>query len=447
MLRYRLLGLYKIQSQLQFCSKHRFTTVVRNFSTESLAVKSAVSESMYSIPPKLSSVPPSMMTKAVSRFAASPLVGYWLLGTSVSVFGIVVVGGLTRLTESGLSMTEWSLVGSKPPSSQTEWNQYFTKYQQSPEYQVLNRGMSLDEFKKIFWFEYIHRMIGRAIGLYYIAGAAFFLTQSKKFGVSSALRNRILGIGSLIGFQGLLGWYMVKSGLDHDFVKEELDGYPRVSQYRLAAHLGSAFVIYSASLVTALSVLRSRNPVQLHKLVTSATDYKRMRVATGVTTGMVFLTALSGAFVAGLDAGLIYNTFPKMGTDWVPSDIVDKKRSVIRNLFENPTTVQFNHRLLAMSTLTVLLGTSVYGRRVLSTNLSRLRRGGTSIHTSVLQQFGRLRAGYGVMIGVGLAQVTLGITTLLWLVPIPLAAAHQAGSLTLLTVSLWLLNALKRVPK
>ncbi|KAK8399501.1 hypothetical protein O3P69_003526 [Scylla paramamosain] len=212
-------------------------------------------------------------------------VGRWLFGCSGMVFGAVVIGGLTRLTESGLSMTDWHLFGKRPPLSQAEWEREFAQYQQYPEFIMKNKEISLQEFKFIWWMEYGHRQWGRCIGTAFLLPAAYFW---HKGWFTRALKKRVVACGALIGFQGLLGWYMVKSGLEKERFTEPSD-VPRVSQYRLAAHLGTAFVLYSLFLWNALGIT---NPPQAIKQVT--TQAIKFRRLAHLTKGWVFLTALSG---------------------------------------------------------------------------------------------------------------------------------------------------------
>ncbi|XP_015455381.1 cytochrome c oxidase assembly protein COX15 homolog isoform X1 [Pteropus alecto] len=273
-------------------------------------------------------------TVSLPSKAAEQMVGRWLLVCSGTVAGAVILGGVTRLTESGLSMVDWHLIKEmKPPTSQEEWEAEFQKYQQFPEFKILNHDMTLAEFKFIWYMEYSHRMWGRLVGLAYILPAAYFW---RKGWLSRGMKGRVLALCGLVCFQGLLGWYMVKSGLEE---KPDSHDIPRVSQYRLAAHLGSALVLYCASLWTSLSLLLPQ-----HKLPETRQLLWLRRFAHG-TAGLVFLTALSGAFVAGLDAGLVYNSFPKMGESWIPEDLFTFSPT-LRNVFENPTMVQFDHRLL-----------------------------------------------------------------------------------------------------
>ncbi|KJE91463.1 cytochrome c oxidase assembly protein [Capsaspora owczarzaki ATCC 30864] len=341
------------------------------------------------------------------------IVGFWLLGISVLTFATVVMGGVTRLTESGLSMVTWHPVHERPPSSEAGWEEEFEKYKQFPEYKMINKHMTLDEFKRIWYMEYSHRMFGRAVGAFFALPALAFMAKGW---VPKSLRPRLLAIGCLIGFQGLLGWYMVKSGLDENLLQDR--AVPRVSQYRLSAHLISAFVIYALTLWHGLNAIDRNVP-----FVTSDRRIKLLRAMAKGSVALVFLTAMSGAFVAGLDAGLVYNSFPKMADKWIPDDLLVLKPT-IRNFFENVTTVQFDHRILGMTTLATLSAVFVYARKL---DLPR-----------------RAKAGAHAMAGMALVQVTLGITTLLMLVPVPLAAAHQAGSLTLLTFAMYFLHTIRK---
>ncbi|XP_013147013.1 PREDICTED: cytochrome c oxidase assembly protein COX15 homolog [Papilio polytes] len=364
----------------------------------------------------------------VARFCASgpqqkpsKAVGYWLLGCSGMVFAAVVLGGVTRLTESGLSMVTWRLLGESLPTTQEQWEQEFEKYKQFPEYKYKNQSMTLSEFKWIWWMEFLHRSWGRCIGAAVLLPAAYFWRSGA---LDLAMKRRVAVYCALVAAQGLMGWYMVKSGLEDRF--QGPSDVPRVSQYRLAAHLGLAFVLYSGLLAGALRVLRP---------FPAAATLRNMKELKGVTTlahtvkAMVFLTAMSGAFVAGLDAGLVYNSFPKMGERWIPEDIL-RLRPAPRNLTENPSTVQWQHRVLAGATLLAASALWPLARR------RPLPRAATALAAAVG--------------AVAWMQVGLGITTLLTYVPTPLAAAHQAGSLALLSLAVWLtheVKLLKYIPK
>ncbi|KAK4047253.1 Cytochrome c oxidase assembly protein cox15 [Microbotryomycetes sp. JL201] len=383
-----------------------------------------------------------------------PVVAKYLFLIAGMVFCIVVVGGMTRLTESGLSITEWNVVsGIKYPLTAEAWESEFEKYRATPEWRINNSHITLDEFKRIYFWEWSHRILGRVIGLTFLLPIPYFAMR-RKLGQRAALR--LLTIGSLIGAQGALGWYMVKSGLDEKSV-QDLGGVPRVSQYRLAAHLGMAFAVFAACLRFGLGVGRDwkilyggaekqgaglaglASPAETIKVLNSKAA-GRMRVIVTALTGLVFLTALSGAFVAGLDAGLVYNEFPLMGGRLAPpsSELFAKHYTRKtdgsdwwRNFFENPTTTQFDHRVLAMTTFTSIVSLFLFARRphirsALPPTTFRLIKG--TMHMSFLQ-------------------VALGISTLLYMVPIHLAATHQAGSLVLLSLSLATGASLRRVPK
>ncbi|KAL9585362.1 MAG: hypothetical protein Q9212_001570 [Teloschistes hypoglaucus] len=357
-------------------------------------------------------------------------VAYWLLGSAASVFGIVVFGGLTRLTESGLSITEWRPVtGSLPPRNAEDWDAEFTKYRSTPEFKLLNPHMTLNEFKSIYYMEWTHRIWGRFVGMSFLLPAAYFIARRK---VSAPMAGKIVGIAGLIGFQGFLGWWMVKSGLKDDLFAP--GSHPRVSQYRLTAHLGTAFLCYTAMLWNGLSILREHrlltDPNASFRLMRTLKNpkLKVFRRSVGALAVLVFCTAMSGGLVAGLDAGLIYNQFPKMGSGWTPpkaelfsdfySHTADKSDVWWRNPLENPSLVQLDHRILATTTFTSVMGLWAYTRfsPVLRSLLPTTCKKGM----------------HGVVGFVGL-QVALGITTLLYLVPLPLASAHQAGSLALLS--------------
>ncbi|KAH8705020.1 cytochrome c oxidase assembly protein cox15 [Talaromyces proteolyticus] len=363
---------------------------------------------------------------------SSKSVAYWLLGSAVSVFGIVIFGGLTRLTESGLSITEWRPVtGSLPPMNNEDWEAEFTKYRSSPEYKILNPNMNLDEFKSIYYMEWIHRLWGRFVGMSFVIPAVYFVARKK---VSKPMALRLAGISGLIGFQGFIGWWMVKSGLKDDLFAP--GSHPRVSQYRLTAHLAAAFTCYVAMLWNGLAILRS------HRLLAKPAagiyelkDLKHPKLAlfrrsvAGLTL-LVFITAMSGALVAGLDAGLIYNEFPYMGNGLTPpkAELFDGKYSRHsdhsdlwwRNMLENPSLVQLDHRILATTTFTAVMALWAYSKTPsMKKLLPRVAKKG--VHGVVAFTF---------------VQVALGISTLIYLVPTHLASTHQAGSLFLLTWTL-----------
>ncbi|XP_027939116.1 cytochrome c oxidase assembly protein COX15 [Vigna unguiculata] len=345
---------------------------------------------------------------------AQKVVGIWLFGSAAWVFSMVVLGGLTRLTRSGLSMTDWKFTGTLPPLSDEEWLEEFDKYKESPEYKRVNRGMKIEEFKFIYWMEYAHRMWGRALGVMFALPYSYFLHKGY---ITLRLGLRLSALFGLGAGQGLIGWWMVKSGLE-----EPPSEYsqPRVSPYRLAAHLTSAFAIYCGLFWTALSVVLPEPPTESLTWVRGAAKVRRFALPVSVLVG---LTAVSGAFVAGNDAGHAFNTFPKMGDTWIPEDIFEMK-PLIRNFFENTSTVQLDHRILATATL-VSVGILWWSTRKLD------------LHPAI-------RSVIGGTVGMAALQVTLGVSTLLSYVPVSLGTAHQAGALTLLTFMLLLNHTVRR---
>lgn len=373
---------------------------------------------------------------------SSKSVAYWLLASAASVFGIVIFGGLTRLTESGLSITEWKPVtGSRPPINQEDWDSEFEKYRASPEFKLLNPHMTLDEFKKIYFMEWAHRLWGRVIGMSFVLPAIYFVIRRR---VSPKMALNLFGISSLIGFQGFIGWWMVKSGLKDDLFAP--GSHPRVSQYRLTAHLGTAFICYAWMLMSGLSILRAHRLLADPKAALSAIKTLQSpavstfrRCAFGLT-GLVFLTVMSGGLVAGLDAGLIYNEFPKMGLGFTPpkSELWDKFYSRKedgsdlwwRNMLENPSTVQMDHRILAMTTFIAVLALFAYSR--------------TSRLAAALPK--NAKKGALGLVHLVTMQAALGVSTLIYMVPLPLASAHQAGSLAVLTGALVLAHRM-HVPR
>ncbi|PCH41627.1 COX15-CtaA-domain-containing protein [Wolfiporia cocos MD-104 SS10] len=376
-----------------------------------------------------------------------PPVAGWLIFSSVLVFAVIVVGGVTRLTESGLSITEWKpITGILPPLSESQWNEEFDKYKATPEFKLLNHSINLSEFKDIFYMEWGHRVLGRLTGIAFVLPLTYFALRKR---LTASLPRSLAGMAVLIGLQGALGWYMVKSGLE-DSLMDTPGAVPRVSQYRLAAHLGTAFVLYAGMLGTGIAALYDwryatkgtwgglKGNAAQWKTILENPLVKRFTRYSKALTALVFLTALSGAFVAGLDAGLLYNEFPLMGGRLAPpSDelfstayckATDKSDLWWRNVFENPITVQFDHRCLAITTYAATAYMFMMTRRpALRAALPPLAR--------------RMATAAFAMANV---QVLLGISTLLYLVPVPLAAVHQAGSVMLLTTMVQLLVALRR---
>jgi cytochrome c oxidase assembly protein subunit 15 len=303
-------------------------------------------------------------------------------------------------------MTDWRPVtGWLPPLDAAAWQAEFAKYQASPEFQQINFSMQLADFKTIFWFEYSHRLLGRVIGLAFFVPFLWFLVRGR---LDGPLTTQLAVIFVLGGLQGAVGWFMVASGLDDR---------PYVSQYRLALHLGLAVLIYALILLVAIRLVW--RPV--YGLAETAID--RLRRAAWWLVGLIGLTMLSGAFVAGLDAGRAYNTFPLMDGRLVPAAYLADRPWWI-NPFENIAAVQFDHRVLAIVTLAAVLGFAFWAQRF------RLSLGSTAI--------------IGALAAMVLLQVGLGVATLLLFVPVWLGALHQAGALVLLTLALVTTQRLRR---
>ncbi len=331
-------------------------------------------------------------------------VAVWLLACCALIFAMVVVGGVTRLTHSGLSIVEWQpIVGTLPPLNEAQWLETFGKYQLTPEYQKVNQGMRLGEFKSIFWWEYFHRLLGRMIGVAFLLPLLWFWRRGH---IDRPLTLRLAGIFVLGGLQGAMGWYMVKSGLVDD---------PRVSQFRLTAHLAIALAIYAATLWTALGLLRpGAGAAHLRQ--------PRLRRISWVITAAVAYMVLTGGFVAGIRAGFAYNTFPLMHGHLVPPEIFMLEPWYL-NFFNNMATVQFDHRLGAWLLAVLVPWFWLKARRETLTPFARI--------------------GVNFLLGMLALQIALGLATLLLLVPVPLAAAHQGGAVLLLGAALLVNHALR----
>lgn len=349
----------------------------------------------------------------------------------------------TANTLHSLSITEWKPVtGALPPRNEEDWEAEFAKYRASPEYARLNPNMTLEEFKKIYFMEWSHRLWGRVIGMSFVLPAIYFVARRR---VTTRVAWNLLGIAGLIGFQGFIGWWMVASGLRDELFAPGAQP-PRVSQYRLTAHLATAFVCYSWMLMTGLSILRDlrvrADPAAAAKLANALAlpALRPFRLAVVALTALVFTTVLSGALVAGLDAGLIYNEFPMMGNGLTPpraelwdahySRKPDHSDLWWRNMLENPSLVQLDHRILATTTFCAIMALFAFSR--------------TGRIASVLPK--SAKSGTTGVVHLILMQATLGICTLIYMVPTHLAATHQAGSLALLTGVLVLGHRL-RMPK
>lgn len=344
---------------------------------------------------------------AAAKARNDRLIALWLIVTAAMILALVVIGGITRLTKSGLSITEWNpVMGTLPPLDNAGWQSAFDSYKQIPEYAEIHFGMTLDEFKQIYFWEYLHRLWARTIGLVALLPLLGFLVTGR------IRRNefwRYFAVPVLVGLQGALGWYMVKSGLEFR---------TSVSQYRLTAHLGLAVLIYGYVVWLAVT----RWPMDRASLPAAIRRWKRWAHH---LMSLIFLTLLAGGFMAGLRAGLTYNTFPLMDGKLVPDGYFIMSPWWL-NPFENVTAVQFDHRCLAIATLCAVVAYWAVLRR------QTLPR--------------RLRLPLDLMLGVALLQVGLGISTLLLAVPIPLAAAHQAGAVLLFTCGLLVLHGFKERP-
>ncbi len=330
----------------------------------------------------------------------------WLFLCCLLIYAMVILGGVTRLTGSGLSMVEWDPVfGIIPPLSLSDWEAVFHQYKQTPEFQKINVGMDLEGFKSIFWYEYSHRVLGRTIGLVFLIPFVVFLFRRR---IPRTLAPRLLGLFFLGGLQGFMGWYMVMSGLVDN---------PHVSQYRLTAHLGLAFAIYAFMLWIALDLWISQDQVRYSH------SQKQFQTRTFLVGLLAIITMISGGFVAGLKAGYAYNTFPLMDGHWVPPTLFDQQ-PLWRNFFENIATVQFDHRLLAMLTFAAIAWLWWRG------NQSELNT--------------RSRGALHLLLAATVLQICLGISTLLMGMPVALAASHQGGALLVLSALVFLLHALHR---
>lgn len=332
-------------------------------------------------------------------------IAVWLFICGAVVFSILVVGGVTRLTHSGLSIVEWQpIVGIVPPLNQTEWEETFEKYKATPEYQKVHHWMSLEDFKGIFFWEYFHRVLGRTVGIVFFVPFLYFWLRRK---IEPSLLPKLLGIFVLGGLQGAMGWYMVKSGLVDN---------PRVSHFRLTAHLSLAFLIFISMMWVALGLLSERA-----RATHDAALRGLQRIGFWLTI-LIGYMVVSGGFVAGIRAGKAYNTFPLMQGYFLPpgSFVLEPW---YQNFFDNMALVQFDHRLGAW--LLIIL-VPWYWWKLRSVAVSDTARLASNL-----------------LLAAVFAQIGLGIATLLLFVPVGLGAAHQGGAMVVLGLLLWLNHELR----
>ncbi len=326
------------------------------------------------------------------------------------IFTMVFIGGLTRLTDSGLSIVEWNVfTGIIPPLSNNDWIDLFNKYKQFPEYKLINKNMLLNDFKFIFWMEYIHRIWGRLIFLIFLIPLIIF--QKKKI-IPLKFKKHLYIILLLILLQGFLGWYMVKSGLVNQ---------PDVSHYRLSIHLIIAFIIYGYLVYLAISAYEL-----IKKKRKKTTKSKKLYFLISLIIFLILITIFSGGLVAGLDAGLVYSSFPLMGESFIPAEFWDINPKFL-NFLKNPVTVQFDHRILGMTTGVLIFLIWIYSR--------------------IKNIDNNLKYKINILLLFIIFQISLGIATLQSYVAIPIALFHQSGALIIFTISIWILKSLPLVTK
>jgi cytochrome c oxidase assembly protein subunit 15 len=321
----------------------------------------------------------------------------WLGALAALIVAMILIGGATRLTDSGLSITEWQpILGAIPPTSEADWQEAFTAYQKIPEYTELKRGMSLDEFKTIYWWEWAHRFLGRLIGVAFFVPFVVFWALGY---IPRPLLPRLIFLFLLGGLQGAVGWYMVKSGLV---------ARTDVSQYRLAAHFGIALLILGYTLWLLFDLGGERQ--------TTASRGRSTVWVAGLVLALIFVQMLAGALVAGLDAGMGFNTWPLINGAFVPSGLGDAQPFYL-NLFENPLTVQFDHRMLGYAVVAAALGQVIW----LAVRAAPPVLLGSALTLALL----------------AILQATIGVWTLLLAVPITLGLAHQAGAIAVFAAGLY----------
>jgi heme a synthase len=356
----------------------------------------------------------ALAPRGTAAVTAERQIALWLIGCCALVFVMVLIGGITRLTEAGLSITEWQPVtGILPPLGSAQWAAEFERYKAIPQYRAIHAGMTLAEFKGIFFWEYLHRLWGRLIGFAFALPFLYFLWRRR---IPARFAPKLALIFALGGLEGGIGWYMVASGLETRI---------EVSQYRLALHLATAVLIYAAMLWTALDLLTphpnpppqgwrerfEQNPPPLR----GRAGWGVLRAGATAVLLLTFVTMIAGSLVAGSRAGYIDNTFPLMEGAFVPPGYWDLAPAW-RNLFENLAAVQFDHRLLAETTFAAVFALWLWG-------LGRARDP-------------RIRVALHALVAVACLQLALGIATLLLVVPLPIAVAHQGGAMLLVTAAL-----------
>ncbi|MEO9824469.1 MAG: heme A synthase [Paracoccaceae bacterium] len=345
------------------------------------------------------STPTKGVIDSAKRGARGPIRA-WLMVLFALVVLMIAVGGLTRLTDSGLSITEWRPVtGAVPPMNAEAWDVEFEKYRAIPEYQLQNKGMSLEEFKVIYWWEWGHRQLGRFIGLIWAVGFFFFLATKR---IPTGWTTRLIIPGALGGLQGAIGWWMVSSGLTGTMLD--------VASYRLALHLGLAFVILSVLAWYILLLNRSETDLMQARRVREP----RLGHMASVLVVLAFLQILIGALVAGIDAGRTFNDWPTMAGTFFPPDAYYLEPGW-RNFFENPGLVQFMHRIVGYVLIIYALLTWFKSRR--------------SSHDAT-------RTAFSMMFAMMFLQIVLGIVTVLYIAPLHLALIHQFGAVVLITLIL-----------
>lgn len=328
----------------------------------------------------------------------------WLLTGCFLIYIMVVLGGITRLTHSGLSMVEWNMiVGSMPPMSDADWQVPFEKYKQSPEYQIVNNQFTLEEFKSIYWWEYVHRLLGRTIGVVFLIPFLYFWIK-KKF--DKALLNKMFILLALGALQGFLGWFMVKSGLQKE---------PHVSHFRLAIHLISAFTVFGFTFWYALDLMYPGK-----KELNS--EYRKVRLLSIIMFATIIIQIIYGAFVAGLKAGLFYNTYPKMGDTFFP-DTIYSYDTFFQNIAENPSGVQFIHRYIAYIVVIFIV---IVWNKANKLSLTPIQKKASNF-----------------LLGMVLVQFLLGVVTIMFTVPVTLGVLHQTGAFFLFASGLFFIHSLR----